>query len=152
MTDFDSIWRTQDEIRTVVNAVLGENVSGIWSIMNDGWPLSWRLPSVWRRKMPMRLSISFPFRQTMTALARREQSSCFIFNSSAIGKWIDLFLGIRFCRVTCVAVMIVSFLSFFLRARTVQAERPKDNGLSELARLLRLLRRRPFLQPFGCKV
>ena len=42
--------------------------------------------------------------------------------------------------------MIVSFLSFFLRARTVQAERPKDNGLSELARLLRLLRRRPFSQ------
>lgn len=26
MTDFDSIWRTQDEIRTVVNAVLGECV------------------------------------------------------------------------------------------------------------------------------
>jgi hypothetical protein len=25
MTDFDSIWRTQDEIRTVVNAVLGES-------------------------------------------------------------------------------------------------------------------------------
>ena len=24
MTDFDAIWRTQDEIRTVVNAVLGE--------------------------------------------------------------------------------------------------------------------------------
>ena len=24
MTDFDSIWRTQDEIRTVVDAVLGE--------------------------------------------------------------------------------------------------------------------------------
>ena len=24
MTDFDSIWRTQDEIRTVVNAVLGD--------------------------------------------------------------------------------------------------------------------------------
>ena len=29
MTDFDSIWRTQDEIRTVVNAVLGEC---IWSL------------------------------------------------------------------------------------------------------------------------
>ena len=26
MTDFDTIWRTQDEIRTVVNAVLGECV------------------------------------------------------------------------------------------------------------------------------
>ena len=26
MIDFDSIWRTQDEIRTVVNAVLGECV------------------------------------------------------------------------------------------------------------------------------
>lgn len=24
MTDFDTIWRTQDEIRTVVNAVVGE--------------------------------------------------------------------------------------------------------------------------------
>ena len=32
MTDFDSIWRTQDEIRTVVNAVLGEC---IWSLAND---------------------------------------------------------------------------------------------------------------------
>ena len=29
MTDFDSIWRTQDEIRTVVNAVLGEC---IWNL------------------------------------------------------------------------------------------------------------------------
>ena len=29
MIDFDSIWRTQDEIRTVVNAVLGE---GIYSL------------------------------------------------------------------------------------------------------------------------
>ena len=29
MTDFDSIWRTQDEIRTVVNAVLGER---IWNL------------------------------------------------------------------------------------------------------------------------
>ena len=29
MTDFDSIWRTQDEIRTVVNAILGEC---IWNL------------------------------------------------------------------------------------------------------------------------
>ena len=29
MTDFDSIWRTQNEIRTVVNAVLGEC---IWNL------------------------------------------------------------------------------------------------------------------------
>ena len=29
MTDFDSIWRTQDEIRTIVNAVLGEC---IWNL------------------------------------------------------------------------------------------------------------------------
>jgi len=33
MTDFDSIWRTQDEIRTVVNAVLGEC---IWNISYNG--------------------------------------------------------------------------------------------------------------------
>lgn len=29
MTDYDSIWRTQNEIRTVVNAVLGEC---IWNL------------------------------------------------------------------------------------------------------------------------
>ena len=29
MTDFDTIWRTQDEIRTVVNAILGEC---IWNL------------------------------------------------------------------------------------------------------------------------
>jgi len=29
MTDYDTIWRTQDEIRTVVNAVLGEC---IWNL------------------------------------------------------------------------------------------------------------------------
>ena len=29
MTDFDNIWHTQDEIRTVVNAVLGEC---IWNL------------------------------------------------------------------------------------------------------------------------
>lgn len=32
MTDFDAIWRTQDEIRTVVNAVLGECV---WNLAYD---------------------------------------------------------------------------------------------------------------------
>ena len=32
MTDFDSIWRTQDEIRTVANAVLGEC---IWNLAYD---------------------------------------------------------------------------------------------------------------------
>ena len=32
MTDFDSIWRTQDEIRTVVNAVLDEC---IWNLTYD---------------------------------------------------------------------------------------------------------------------
>jgi hypothetical protein len=29
MTDYDSIWRTQDEIRTVVNAVLGECIRNL---------------------------------------------------------------------------------------------------------------------------
>ena len=32
MTDFDSIWRTQDEIRMVVNAVLSEC---IWNLAYD---------------------------------------------------------------------------------------------------------------------
>ena len=35
MKDFDTIWRTQDEIRTVVNAVLGES---IWNLSyNERW-------------------------------------------------------------------------------------------------------------------
>ena len=29
MTDFDTIWRTQDEIRTVVNAVVGECICNL---------------------------------------------------------------------------------------------------------------------------
>ena len=29
MTDYNSIWRTQDEIRTVVNAVLGESIRNL---------------------------------------------------------------------------------------------------------------------------
>ena len=32
MIEFDSIWRTQDEIRTVANAVLGEH---IWNLAYD---------------------------------------------------------------------------------------------------------------------
>ena len=43
MIDFDSIWRTQDEIRTVVNAVLG--ALGLWTLATNGtqeciWNLS----------------------------------------------------------------------------------------------------------------
>ena len=34
MIDFDSIWRTQDEIRTVVNAVLG--ALDLWSLATVG--------------------------------------------------------------------------------------------------------------------
>ena len=32
MIDFDTIWRIQDEIRTIVNAVLGERV---WNLAYD---------------------------------------------------------------------------------------------------------------------
>ena len=39
MIDFDSIWRTRDEIRTVVNAALGECI----------WNLPYDLPSPWQR-------------------------------------------------------------------------------------------------------
>ena len=38
MIDFDSIWRTQDEIRTVVNAVMGECIFSFpWLIPMKGW-------------------------------------------------------------------------------------------------------------------
>ena len=46
MTDFDSIWRTQDEIRTVVNAVLGECI----------WNLSYN-----ERRMAIELELKVTF-------------------------------------------------------------------------------------------
>ena len=61
MTDFDSIWRTQDEIRTVVNAVLGEC---IWNLSYNERRMAIELD--WRRKRLTSLSTSFQFRQTMT--------------------------------------------------------------------------------------
>ena len=71
MTDFDSIWRTQDEIRTVVNAVLEEC---IWNLSYNERRMAIELEltnyleeEVWRKKMSMRLSTSFQFWQTMTA-------------------------------------------------------------------------------------
>ena len=45
MTDYDSIWRTQDEIRTVVNAVLGECI----------WNLSYS-----ERRMAIELELQVP--------------------------------------------------------------------------------------------
>ena len=46
MTDYDSIWRTQDEIRTVVNAVLGECI----------WNLSYS-----ERRMAIELELTVTF-------------------------------------------------------------------------------------------
>ena len=46
MTDYDSIWRTQDEIRTVVNAVLGESI----------WNLSYN-----ERRMAIELELTVAF-------------------------------------------------------------------------------------------
>ena len=84
MTDFDTIWRTQDEIRTVVNAVLGES---IWNLSYNERRMAIELeltqyleeedadalinqfpvPADYDGKMSMRLSTSFQFWQTMTA-------------------------------------------------------------------------------------
>jgi hypothetical protein len=35
--NFDSIWRTQDEIRTVVNAVLGECIYSLTYSLSYSW-------------------------------------------------------------------------------------------------------------------
>jgi hypothetical protein len=56
MTDFDSIWRTQDEIRTVVNAVLG--ALGLWTLATNGtqeciWNLSYS-----ERRMAIELELT----------------------------------------------------------------------------------------------
>ena len=56
MTDFDSIWRTQDEIRTVVNAVLG--ALGFAALATEGtqeciWNLSYN-----ERRMAIELEIT----------------------------------------------------------------------------------------------
>ena len=56
MTDFDTIWRTQDEIRTVVNAVLG--ALGFAALATEGtqeciWNLSYN-----ERRMAIELEIT----------------------------------------------------------------------------------------------
>ncbi|SHL87847.1 hypothetical protein SAMN04488494_0985 [Xylanibacter ruminicola] len=58
MTDFDTIWRTQDEIRTVVNAVLGECI----------WNLSYN-----DRRMAIELELTkyYPFLRAPRVLSRR---------------------------------------------------------------------------------
>ena len=56
MKDFDSIWRTQDEIRTVVNAVLGEC---IWNLSFNERRMAIDL-LVKRRELPfLRIPVSF---------------------------------------------------------------------------------------------
>ena len=74
MTDFDTIWRTQDEIRTVVNAILGECI----------WNLSYN-----ERRMAIELELTlhleeedsdnlinqFPFLLITTEKAARGQNS-----------------------------------------------------------------------------
>ena len=68
MKDFDSIWRTQDEIRTVVNAVLGECI----------WNLSYN-----ERRMAIELEITkYLEEEEVDMLINHfsvEQSSCFTF-------------------------------------------------------------------------
>ena len=56
MKDFDSIWRIQDEIRTVVNAVLGEC---IWNLSFNERRMAIDL-LVKRRELPfLRIPVSF---------------------------------------------------------------------------------------------
>ena len=66
MTDFDTIWRTQDEIRTVVNAVHGECIWNL-SFNERRMAIELELTKYLEEKMPMHLSTSFQFWQTMTA-------------------------------------------------------------------------------------
>ena len=61
MTDFDSIWRTQDEIRTVVNAVLGEC---IWNLSFNERRMAIELELT---KYLEELSTIFQFQLTMMA-------------------------------------------------------------------------------------
>jgi len=66
MKDFDSIWRTQDEIRTVVDAVLGECI----------WNLSYN-----ERRMAIELELTNYLEEEdadmLVNQSRMEQSSCF---------------------------------------------------------------------------
>ena len=78
MIDFDSIWRTQDEIRTVVNAVLGaldlgrllpagrKNASGTWPMMKDVLPsfLNCLLPL--KKMLSVIYAANSQYRLTMT--------------------------------------------------------------------------------------
>ena len=70
MTDFDSIWRTQDEIRTVVNAVLGECI----------WNLTWS-----DRRMAIELELTV----TLDDDAKGEHCSQFSFSVDYDGDGVE---------------------------------------------------------------
>ena len=84
MTDYDTIWRTQDEIRTVVNAVLGECIwdlryndrrMGTSDITTDAWSSSWSYPSHLTMNRPATSVASSPSPLTMRASVVRARSS-----------------------------------------------------------------------------
>ena len=72
MKDFDSIWRTQDEIRTVVNAVLGEC---IWNLSyNDRrMAIELELTTYLQEEEVDKLSTSSQLRLTMTVRLERNK-------------------------------------------------------------------------------
>ena len=55
MIDFDSIWRTQDEIRTVVNAVLGALDLGLFKLKIEAIALPHAQAFSGCTRLPLRL-------------------------------------------------------------------------------------------------
>ena len=79
MTDFDTIWRTQDEIRTVVNAVIGEC---IWNLSYNDRRIAIELElTTYLQEEEVDMLINqFPVTADYDGEARKEQSSCFTCN------------------------------------------------------------------------
>ena len=79
MTDFDSIWRTQDEIRTVVNAVLGEC---IWNLSYDERrsAIVLELTFSLMKMQSVICAASSQYRQIMMESVLKELSSFFTYN------------------------------------------------------------------------
>ena len=81
MTDFDSIWRTQDEIRTVVNAVLGECIWNL-SYSERRMAIELELTECLEEEDADALICQFPVPADYDGAGSKGTNSCFIFDSS----------------------------------------------------------------------
>ena len=85
MIDYDSIWRTQDEIRTVVNAVLGERIWNL-SYSERRMAIELELTVTLDDDVISNLCCQFPIPADYDGVGMKAQSLCSIFDTLPLSE------------------------------------------------------------------